>query len=375
MKRRTGFVFNATSLFPQCHGSTLETSPDGCLIVAWYGGTRESDPDTAIYGSTLDSSGDEWTRPKLIAKVSDKAHWNPVLFRDPAGDMHLYFKVGNNIPSWETWHCVLNRDGRSFSDPVPLVPGDNSGGRGPVRNKMIVLSDGSWLAPASHETVVAVGPYRSDIWDAFVDRSTDMGKTWSASPYVGRQKVVGGFIQPALWESSPGNVHMLLRSTYGYVYRSDSTDFGRTWSTPVSTSVPNNNSAVDVVKMRSGLLVMAYNPVSGNWAARTPVSLAFSRDNGATWGEPQTIEHSFASKAGFAYPSIVETPSGDGIFMSYTWNRVGIRCLELKILNQDMEQALPIINVYRDSMKSLPAQMLKRMEARKKAIAERLAAG
>ena len=43
------------------------------------------------------------------------------------------------------------------------MPGDR-GGRGPVKNKVIVLSDGTWLAGASLEP---------DAWDVFVDRSGD----------------------------------------------------------------------------------------------------------------------------------------------------------------------------------------------------------
>ena len=330
-------------------------------MVAWYGGTRESDPDTAIWGSTLDDNG--WNRPRLLAKVSDDAHWNPVLFRAPDGVVHLYFKVGRSIPRWETWHGVIMPNGKVFSDLSPLVPGDTSGGRGPVRNKMVVLSDGTWLAPASHERKMYYPT--QDVWDAFVDLSTDGGRGWSRMPYVGRPTDKGGVIQPAVWESSGGNVHMLLRSTDSVVYRSDSADMGRTWTQPHGIGVPNNNSAVDVVKLSDGLLAMVYNPVAGNWAARTPISVAFSRDNGLTWGHAHTLEHSLADKAGFAYPSAIR--SADGIWVSYTWNRVGIRCIEVKI--EDRGAGEPIIRIVEDM--SVPKAMEARLEERKRMVAQR----
>ena len=367
MKRKSGFIFDSTPLFPQCHGSTIETLPDGKLMAAWFGGTREAHPDTAIYGSTLDVSQNEWNEPCLLAKVSAEPHWNPVLFRDASNNMHLFFKVGSTPVDWITWHSEMKRGEKSFSSPKLLVQDDISGGRGPVRNKPIILSDGSWLAPGSHERKVVIPPNKtipSDVWDSFVDRSDDCGETWSRSLYVGRPSRKGGVIQPTVWESSNGNVHMFMRSTAGYVYRSDSQDYGRTWTEPKSTGVPNNNSSVDVCEAGFGLLAMAYNPVSGNWAARTPISLAFSKDNGDTWTEPISIEHSFASKAGFAYPSLTRSPKG--IYMSYTWNRVGIRCIEIEV---DTAKEEPSISIVEDM--SVPELMVNRMNERKRAIIAR----
>ena len=85
--------------------------------------------------------------------------------------------------------------GRPGVKPQELVSGDK-GGRGPVRNKPIILSDGTWLAPSSNEL--------KGVWNAFVDLSDDQGKTWSALPFlsVNRDSIKEeGVIQPALWES------------------------------------------------------------------------------------------------------------------------------------------------------------------------------
>lgn len=366
MKRSSGFVFEDTSLFPQCHGSTVEMLPTGKLLVSWFAGTRESHPDTAIYGSTLDLSTDEWNTPYLIAKVSNEPHWNPVLFRDDYDHVHLYFKVGKLITDWVTWHCVMRKGESTFSSPEVLVPDDISGGRGPVKNKPICMSNGSWIAPGSHEKKISFDPryMPADIWDSFVDISDDCGKTWARSPYVGRPSEFGGVIQPTVWQSPGGNVHMMLRSTEGQIYKSDSSDWGKTWCKPYETGIPNNNSSVDVLDMGDGLLAMAYNPVAGNWAARTPISLSFSKDNAETWTYPIQIEHSLASKAGFAYPSMTRSP--EGLYMSYTWNRVGIRCIEIKV---DTNKEDPTISIIEDM--SEPETMVERMNARKRAVAQR----
>jgi predicted neuraminidase len=71
------------------------------------------------------------------------------------------------------------------------------------------------LADASGGSHVEAG------WRAFVDISDDGGETWSRSANV---EVPGGVgvIQPALWESNAGTVHMMLRSNGGHIYRADS---------------------------------------------------------------------------------------------------------------------------------------------------------
>jgi len=80
-----------------------------------------------------------------------------------------------------------------------------------------------------------------------------------------------GVIQPTLWESEPGKVHMLLRSTESKIYRSDSSDGGKTWCTAYPTELPNNNSGIDLTRLQNGNLVLAYNPVEKDWGARTPL--------------------------------------------------------------------------------------------------------
>lgn len=215
----SGFVFEGNQTFLQCHASTVLETGDGNFLVAWFGGTHEKHDDVGIWLSK--GKPGAWSSPVEIAKLREDAHWNPVLFRAPDGKIILYFKVGKSIDDWETWYKVSNNNGESWTEAKELIEGDR-GGRGPVRNKPIILSNGTWLAPASNE--------KNGEWNAFVDRSDDGGKTWIASSFLSltRDSIPGeGVIQPALWESAPGKVHMLLRSSAGVICRSDSEDYGK----------------------------------------------------------------------------------------------------------------------------------------------------
>jgi len=292
----------------QVHASTLVRLPDGTFLAAWFGGTKEGHNDVAIWGTHGGAGG--WSEPLCWAKVCDLPHWNPVLHQGPDGEVTLFFKVGADCAGWTTWVRRSRDGGASWSPAEVLVPGDRDG-RGPAKNKPILLSDGTLLAPGSREA--------DGLWRVFVDRSRDGGRTWSASDEVAldRSAMAGaGAIQPTLWESEPGWVHMLVRTSCGWVCRSDSGDGGVTWSPLRKTALPSNNSGLDVARDAGGRLLLALNPVGGNWAARTPLSLLESDDNGTTWNPLAELE---TDPGEYSYPSVVATPHG--FAGTYTWKR------------------------------------------------------
>jgi len=332
LQERSFLLPQEHGLFESCHASTIVELPGEELLAAFFAGAREGEGDTAIWLSRYTAGA--WHAPVRVFGEAGLAHWNPVLHAQGAL-VRLFYKVGPTVHNWTTRIAVSDDAGLTWSSPRPLVPGD-SAPRGPVKNKLIVLASGEWLAPGSVET--------DQYWDAFVDRSSDNGRTWHRSdvPIEHRQGAGSGgagvwqglgekalwetdlervfrwdgVIQPTLWESSHGHVHMLLRSTRGHVYRSDSDDAGRTWSAAAATSLPNNNSGLDVARLEEGRLVLAYNPVEGNWGHRSPISLAGSTDNGAVWSRLTDME---TEDGEFSYPAIIARRGH--MHVTYTWNR------------------------------------------------------
>jgi predicted neuraminidase len=112
---------------------------------------------------------------------------------------------------------------------------------------------------------------------------------------------------------------MLLRSTRGRIYRSDSADDGRSWSAAAATSMPNNNSGLDLARLADGRLVLACNPIEGNWGRRSPLTLFGSADNGTTFAPLYELE---SGDGEFSYPAVIAP--ADGVHVTYTWNRTNI---------------------------------------------------
>ncbi len=298
-----------------CHASTL-LDVQGGILAAWFGGSAEGRDDVGIlYARRI---LDKWTKPVMLPRTHNEPHWNPVLFRMPDGKIWLFYKVGKPISAWRTYYRISLDEGATFGEERELVEG-NVGGRGPVKNKPILLSNGTVLAPASWEPS-SFEHRKEKNWVCFTDSTVDSGKNWTQSEFIAKPEGVS-VIQPTLWESEPGKVHMLVRSDGGFIYRSDSQDYGKTWCELYPTSLPNNNSGIDCVKGPDGVLALVYNPISGSsWqSARTPIQIVFSYDNGMSWREPVVLQ---SGPGEFSYPSVI---FADNRFcISFTGNRTTI---------------------------------------------------
>ena len=327
----------------QAHAPSV-LDADGDLLAAWFAGTGEGAPDSRVWAARRSGGTTVWDQPVVLSE-GPVAHWNPVLTHGPDGAVWLFYKRGERISRWSTWYRRSLDGGATWSSPAELVAGDR-GGRGPVKNPPIVLSDGTWLAPASVERWDTAPQ-----WEAFVDRSEDGGRTWTAAPIpLERNGLRGaGVIQPALWRRGD-TVFALMRSTEGVAYRSRSDDGGRTWSSATPTTLANNNSGLTVVALPGGGIACVHNPVTESWGPRCPLVVSVSPDDGESWREAVTLEdgvtpvdedpthcpglppaHGFTPDdtgvqttgvGEYSYPGAVLT--GGAVTVTYSWQRRGI---------------------------------------------------
>lgn len=324
-------VFEHHKDVPFYHAATLAFLDRDRVAVACFAGSFEGKDDVRIVLTKQDETG-AFSSLIRFGGEENAACWNPVLHRGGIGQdddqLELYFKHGRTIADWITLRSISADKGETWTEPEELVPGDRSGGRGPVKDKILRLSDGTWLAGMSVER---------ENWKAGVDRSEDEGKTWAAmflpepclseyaKSWIRTDNNMNGLIQPTLWESAPGQVHMFLRSTYGHIYRSDSTDYGRTWCAPYETEMVNNNSGIDVVKLKDRVFLVC-NPVENGdiSSPRSPLSIFVSRDNGFHF----ELFHVLESEPGaYAYPAIIT--DGENLHVTYTWNNKTIKYVKL----------------------------------------------
>ncbi|MBN2274207.1 MAG: exo-alpha-sialidase [Bacteroidales bacterium] len=310
------FIYDSAS-FPSCHAATIAETPAG-LVVAFFGGTRERHPDVCIFVSRQEDG--KWTAPEEAANgiINDTLRyptWNPVLFQVPGDELLLFYKTGPRPSSWQGMMVRSKDNGKTWSSPDSLPDGYI----GPVKNKPLLLSDGTLLCPSSTE---------GSGWKIHFEYTKDYGKTWNKSEPINDGKIYNA-IQPTLLEHKDGRLQLLCRSRNAMILESWSGDNGKTWSLLKESSLPNNNSGIDAVTLANGRHLLVYNhiktPANAPKGYRTPLNVAVSND-GKKWHAALVLEDSEIGQ--YSYPSVIR--SADGMaHVVYTWRREKIKYVKI----------------------------------------------
>lgn len=322
-KWQKGVVVNEaifdTASFPESHAATIAETPAG-LVAAWFGGTKERNPDVEIWVSRKEKKG--WTKPVSVANgvVNDSlryACWNPVLFQVPKGDLLLFYKTGPNVGAWKGWMKTSKDNGLTWSAAKPL----GEGFLGPVKNKPVQLANGRIIAPSSTE---------GNGWKLHFEISDDGGKTWRKVGPINDGKTFNA-IQPSILIHPSGKLQVLARSKDRALIETWSSDNGETWTPLQKSSLPNNNSGTDAVTLKDGRQLLVYNHVlphdslKNGKGPRTPLNVAISKD-GKEWYAAAILEDSPVSQ--YSYPSVIQSKDGM-VHIVYTWRRKKIKYAKL----------------------------------------------
>ncbi len=304
-----------TKRLPRCHCSSIVELPSGDLLVCWYAGEDEARPDVAMVTSRRAKGAKGWTPARIVADVPGKPEGNGILFMMPDGVLWLVYGLmqgkldGPPGPGvrWATCdlRCKTSTDEGKTWSPVRMLRKELGM---VVRNKPIVLDNGDVIFGAEYKDVC------SRFWI-----TSDCGKTWHVTgPVKGMANE-----QPTLIQRKDGSLLALLRpGTNSFIAWSESTDRGRTWSEAAFTKLRNPYAAVDMVKLRDGRVVLAFN---NSARRRTPLTLALSEDDGKTWAYKRDL---ITEPGEFSYPAIIEDTQGL-LHVTYTHKRtwIGHFCL------------------------------------------------
>lgn len=299
--------------YPECHAATIAETPKG-LVASWFGGTKERNPDVCIWVSRLVNG--KWTEGINVANGIQNdtlryACWNPVLYQVPGGKLLLFYKIGPSPAKWKGYMKTSGDGGISWSAQTALPDSF----LGPIKNKPVLLKDGTLLSPVSTE---------GKAWQVHFEASSDFGKTWTMIGPISDGKELKA-IQPSILIHKDGRLQVLCRSQNRAILMAWSKDKGQTWSPLEKTTLPNNNSGTDAVTLKDGRQLLVYNHVlpPGTLAkgARTPLNVAVSKD-GVDWYAAAILEDSPISQ--YSYPSVIQ--SADGlVHVVYTWRRQKIK--------------------------------------------------
>ncbi|WP_281635470.1 sialidase family protein [Flavobacterium marginilacus] len=327
------FIFEKAP-YPSCHAVTIAEAANGDLVSAWFGGSHERHPDVCIYVAIKPKGTDKWGEAVKVADgvMPDGTRfptWNPVLYQIPNGDLMLFYKIGPKPSEWWGVYRTSSDGGKTWSDKIDMPSKDFLG---PIKNKPVLLSNGTLLLPSSTE---------GNGWHLRMESTPDFGKTWVMGDTISRGKQKINAIQPSILFHKDGSIQAIGRTKNRAIFSTFSKDNGKTWTPLELIGLPNNNSGTDAVTLKNGKHLLVYNhvlpPGTESKGPRTPLNLSIS-DDGINWNAVLVLEDSKISQ--YSYPSIIQSSDGM-VHIVYTWRRQKLKYVKI---DPNKLVAIPIKN-------------------------------
>jgi predicted neuraminidase len=354
----------------QNHASFLHAQADGTLICAWFGGSLEGKSDISIFASVLLSGSTSWGAPQRLSFDDKHSEQNPVLFTAPDRRLWLFH---TSQPSGNQDECRIRMAEvtQDKDDPMKLTaetgryldlpPGSF------VRAPLMIRDDGAWVLPIFRCARRAGQKWNGSHDTAAVGVSQDGGLTWKLEDLP---QSLGCVHMSPVRLSDGGYAAFFRRRQSDFVYRTESSDGGRSWSVPEATDIPNNNSSIAAIDLPNGRVAIICNPVSAAqstdrraslydelgendgrpdadpeggcvpiWGVpRAPVTVCLSEDGGRSFPVSILIEDGTGNclsnnstdgrNKELSYPWLLQAPD-DTLHIAYTYHRRAIKYVSL----------------------------------------------
>jgi predicted neuraminidase len=326
--------------FATAHAPALLELPDGNLLCAWFAGSFEGSADISIVCARLQKDSDRWEEPVRVSCDPKRSEQNPSLFLAPGGEAWAMYTAQldrvegkNNMQFTSVIRRQKSFDGGiTWQEYETVFPLEGSFCRQPIQ----ILSNGRWIF-ANWICTESENDLSGD--PTVLQLSDDAGQTWRAVEMPGSR----GRVHANVVELENGHLAAFMRSrSADFIYRSESFDYGETWSSPEPTVLPNNNSGISAIKLQSGRIAIAYNPThtpnpvkeGAAWPGlRCPVAVALSEDGGLTWplirhmelGEGFVGKENSTNNRQYEYPVLLQGKNG-AIHLAFAYqSRRGIK--------------------------------------------------
>jgi predicted neuraminidase len=297
------------------HASSITEAANGDLLVTWYGGSYESSDDEALYFARRRKGARYWDPPRMLLRNPEHPVGNAVIFTTRDGRVWIIWgRIEATQPlrphgGWDSTRLMMRvstDNGNTWSKDT-LFPMDTAGWL--PRNVAIRLQSGATMVPVSDE--------RNNRDLSFFLITRDNGATWTRSENIPNSQPQGE--QPAVAQRQDGSLLAFLR-TAPRLLQTESSD-GIRWSPAKVTGFKNPDAAISLCALNNGRLLLVWN---NNERGRSPLHIARSTDNGATWSPPLMLE---SNPGEYSYPSVIQTRDGK-IHVVYTYRRYSIKHVE-----------------------------------------------
>ncbi len=223
----------------------------------------------------------------------------------------LFYLVKNSFDDLKVYLRISTDETETFGKPICVT--DAPGYHVMINDRVVQLLDGRLICPVSWSPDVR----NDNHFVSFCYFSDDGGQSWKSS--VNRVDLPRrGAMEPGVLERKDGSLLMMVRTQFGEIYVSTSTDRGLTWDSAKPWGVKSPEAPATLRRIPStGDLLLIWNPEvksgAGHGGLRTPLATAVSRNDGLTWGNRRFLEK--RTDQTYAYTSVMF--QGDRVALSY----------------------------------------------------------
>lgn len=308
-------ILNAEAEWGYAREPVIAPMPDGSLICTFLsGGQGEPDNKNVTLVVRSYDEGKTWTNPSVLFYHRSRGAYTTEIFTSGSRPILFVHTYDGNSRYREicTFMSTTNDCGKNWSSPVSL-PGPSAH----VNTRQgIVLSNGLWLFPVYWQEV-------ANKWDwEQTDASNDINMNWPSCCGVLISKDKGcsfqnyGYIKSDMYplmentcvELGDGHIVMLMRADkHKFLFRSDSYDYGHTWTQAKPCNIPSASSKVELKSYKDKILLIHNACQTDMFDKRIDLSIWVSGDGMKTWVKKITLVKDHVV---MFYPHVIIDPSG-----------------------------------------------------------------
>ena len=303
---------------PYAREPIVRKMKDGTLVCLFLtGGENEPHNDNVVKISRSRDDGATWSTPEVLFSHRDRGCWSTELFTDtdkPFTVVHTY-NAPCHYRELQTYVSFCDESGDNWSQPVTMKGSVN----GCSIRQGFKMSNGEIFFPLYWQEARDFFQWEDKPWhwDVFswalisgCGISKD-GEHFFRSGYVSTDAPLW---EPNAVELENGHIVMYMRcSGKGCLYSAHSYDYGRTWTEPAPTDIPNPDSKVTLLKV-NGKIVLINN---FNSSERTDLQIATSQD-GVSFTPVASVE---PPEQSWFYPHAFADLATQTLYLAYE-NRV-----------------------------------------------------
>ena len=273
------------------------TLKDGRILFIYshYTGKSSDDHAPAYLASRYSKdAGKTWSESDqlIVEREGDMNVMSVSLLRLQNGKIALFYLKKNSETDCIPLMRTTTDEAKTWSAPTPCIT-DRKGYFVLNNNRVIQLKNGRLLmAVAMHRSLDGKWQAKATLYSYFSD---DNGATWKSGQAVPNNSDIITQ-EPGVIELKDGRIMMFIRTDSGFQQLSYSKDKGETWSHIEPSTIHSPVSPASIARIPSTgdlLLVWNNNKIKEEgWhgGARTPLTIALSKDDGKTWQHVKNIE-------------------------------------------------------------------------------------